>query len=77
MLESDIENQKIDLYLKPDFNLIDLFRMFDVEAKGFVSFGEFRDGLAIFNLFPNTFDAELLFARYDSLKEGVLRYSEF
>ena len=77
MMENDLENQKINLSLKPDFNLIDLFRMFDVEGKGYVTFEEFRSGLTLFRLFPSTDEIFLLFTRFDSLKEEILRYSQF
>lgn len=59
------------------FNLIDLFRIFDIEGKGFVTFDEFKLGLTIFHLFPTTDDAFLLFTRYETSEPGILRYSEF
>lgn len=77
MMENDLEQQKINLSIKPDFNLIDLFRMFDVEAKGYITFEEFRYGLTLFKLYPSTDDIFLLFTRFDSLKQNILRYSEF
>lgn len=36
-LEKRIERVKIDLSLRTDFNLIDAFRIFDVEGKGWIS----------------------------------------
>lgn len=75
--EDDLERQKINLSMMHDFNLVDLFRMFDLEGKGFVTFDEFRDGISLFGHFPSTDDVLLLFSRYDSLKEEVLRYSSF
>ena len=36
-LERELESAKIELTLKPDFNLLDAFRMLDVLGKGFVS----------------------------------------
>lgn len=76
-MEVDLENLKIDLSLKPDFNLIDLFRIFDITGKGFVTFEEFKLGLSVFHLFPTTDDAFLLFSRYEASEPGVLKYSEF
>lgn len=75
--EDDLERHKIDLSLMHDFNLIDLFAMFDLNNKGFVTFEEFRAGIGLFGHFPSTDDALLLFTRFDSLKEEVLRYSSF
>lgn len=50
-LETDLEQARCDLSMKPDFNLVDCFRIFDFQ-KGFVSFEEFRDGLASLGIFP-------------------------
>jgi hypothetical protein len=44
-LERELESAKIELCLKPDFNLDDAFRMVDVNGKGFVSSNEFGDNL--------------------------------
>jgi Ca2+-binding EF-hand superfamily protein len=76
-MELDLEKSKIDLSLKPDFNLVDLFRMFDIENKGYITFDEFRSGLYLFHLYPNYDDAFLLFTRYETVSEGILRYSDF
>lgn len=76
-MELDLEKSKINLSLKPDFNLIDLFRMFDIENKGYITFDEFRSGLYLFHLYPNHDDAFLLFSRYETVSDGILRYSDF
>lgn len=55
-LEKRIERVKIDLSLRTDFNLIDAFRIFDVEGKGWISAQEIKDGLALFNIFANADD---------------------
>lgn len=36
-LEKRLERAKIDLSLRTDFNLIDAFRIFDTDGKGWVS----------------------------------------
>lgn len=76
-MELDLEQKKIDLSLKPDFNLVDLFRMFDIEHKGYITFSEFKSGLYLFHIYPTTDDAFLLFSRYTSTEEGILKYSDF
>lgn len=35
-LERELESSKIELALKPDFNMLDLFRMLDPMAKGYI-----------------------------------------
>jgi hypothetical protein len=36
-LERELESAKIEVALKPDFNLLDLFRMLDPHSKGYFS----------------------------------------
>lgn len=76
-MELDLEKARIELAVKPDFNLTDLFRMFDIENKGYITFDEFKSALTIFNLFPTRDDAFLFFSRYETVAEGVLKYSDF
>ena len=51
-IEQDLERAKSDLALKPDFNMIDTFRMFDYEAQGIIRIDELNDGLRSLGLFP-------------------------
>jgi len=37
-METDLEGIKTQLALKPDFNLVDCFRMFDFGGRGWCSF---------------------------------------
>jgi len=37
-LETDLENIKTDLVMKPDFNIVDCFWIFDFSGKGWCSF---------------------------------------
>jgi hypothetical protein len=60
-LENDLENVKAELSMKPDFNLVDCFRIFDFAGRGWCSFDEFRDGLASIGLYPPLEDMELVF----------------
>ena len=39
-LERELEAAKIELTLKPDFNLLDAFKMVDVAGQGSVSYQE-------------------------------------
>lgn len=76
-MEDDLEKYRTDLSLKPDFNLLDLFRMFDIENKGYITFEEFRSGLYLFHLYPGHEDALLLFTRYETVSKGILNYTDF
>ena len=44
-LERALERSKIDLCLRTDFNLIDAFRVFDIEGKGWITANELKEGL--------------------------------
>lgn len=63
--------------MRTDFNLIDAFRIFDVEGKGWISVAEIKEGLSLFNLYASTEDIQLYMKRYDKDEDGRLRYSEF
>lgn len=79
LLEKRIERVKIDLSLRTDFNLIDTFRIFDTQGKGWVTPEEIRAGLtsSVFNLAVSSRDIALYMSRYDRDRDGRLRYSEF
>lgn len=66
-IERDIEAAKIDIALKPDFNLVDCFKLFDIKSLGGISKQDFMDGLRLNLDFkeytPN--DVTLLCKRYD------------
>lgn len=78
-MEKRLERVKIDLSLRTDFNLIDTFRIFDTEGKGWISPEEIRNGLtsSLFNLAVSSRDISLYMTRYDRDRDGKLRYSEF
>ena len=60
-LETSLEHAKCDLALKPDFNLVDAFRIFDPMQKGWISLDEFFDGLLTLGLHSVQADLQLVF----------------
>jgi len=76
-LERRLERCKIDLSLRTDFNLIDAFRVFDTDGKGWVTMDEIKDGLNCYGVFISDEDIDLYLKRYDKDEDGKLRYSEF
>ena len=81
-LERELESCKIELSLKPDFNLLDAFKMLDTSNLGYLSFTELSSRLSM------TFDLDtigiqglegmqLLFDRYDTTKDQRLSLAEF
>jgi Ca2+-binding EF-hand superfamily protein len=63
--------------LRTDFNLIDAFRIFDLQGKGWISASEIKEGLEVFNVFANSEDIYFFLKRYDKDEDGRLKYSEF
>lgn len=76
-MEKDLENVKIELALKEDFNLIDAFGLFDHLGKGYVSPTELRDGLMDLGFRPSLDEMHLLFSRFNKDDDSQLKYSEF
>ena len=75
--ESKIENMKIELSLRCDFNWEKVFRLFELEGRGFLTKDDLKKGFNKFNLYPKDIDIKLLLKRYDLKKEGFLSYPDF
>mmetsp|Transcript_1337 Transcript_1337/g.1733 ORF Transcript_1337/g.1733 Transcript_1337/m.1733 type:complete len:229 (-) Transcript_1337:47-733(-) len=78
-LERELESAKIEVALKPDFNLLDAFKIFDTRGTGNVSVQDIIQALRE-NLGFDTFthdDVYLLFRRHDANNDGKLNFTEF
>jgi Ca2+-binding EF-hand superfamily protein len=75
--ENDIEREKISLALKPDFNLTDAFKIFDVNYCGHICVAELREGLAAIGVFPTSEELDLFISRYDTTGDRRLNMREF
>ena len=60
-LERELENAKISLVQKPDFNVFDAFRIFDLNSNGVVTRSELRIGLNEIGIFPAQEELDLFF----------------
>lgn len=81
-MERELESAKIELALKPDFNLLDTFKIIDLNNKGWVSFQELSeilhrhleiDSLSVCGME----NLDLMFKRYDTNKDQKLSLAEF
>jgi len=75
--ENDIEREKVSLALKPDFNLTDAFKIFDVNYCGHICATELREGLAAIGVFPTSEELDLFITRYDTSGDRRLNMREF
>lgn len=79
-LEDEIEQQKILLSFKADFNLVDAFALFDLNGTGTVSIKDLHEGLIAIgvNVEPSMSDLYLLANRYASdVKNGFFTANDF
>jgi len=73
----DLEDAKSGLVDLQDFNLIDGFRVLDVENKGFVACMELEEGLRVLGVRPLGDECYLLIRSYSKLSDSRLRFSDF
>lgn len=76
-LERDLERLKVEVTLREDFNLIDAFGLLDVQGKGYISPVELRESLNEMSVKTNIDEVHLVFERFNTLQDGILKYSEF
>ena len=75
--ETQIEEIKIELAKREDFNCGDAFRIFDKDNKGFLTKDDFKKGLYSIDVIIDDFLIDLIFKRFDLLKKGELNYPDF
>lgn len=73
-LEREIERWKQDLALRPDFNLLDFFALFDGEEKGYLTNFEIKDMVNNIGCLITKEQIILLLQRYDRKKLGKIKY---
>ena len=69
--ENQIENIKIKLTLKNDFNTEDIFRIFECNKKDFLEINEIKKGFNLLNVNINDLDIGLLINRFDLIKKDI------
>ena len=78
-LERELESAKIELTLKPDYNLLDAFRMLDNSGKGHITPTSLLESLWKLHKLDDITqdDVFLFFRRYDSKSKGMLSFHDF
>jgi len=76
--EKEIEQIKINLAIKQDFNVEDVYRIFRCNNKhNYINNEDLRNGLKLLDIFTSDTDIKNLIKRFDSNKKGYLNFSEF
>ena len=76
-LDKELEEIREDLAIKTDFNLMDAFRFFDSNGKGFITSSELDQTLQSLDVFANSTEIYLIMRKYDADGDGLLRYLLF
>jgi len=76
-LEQELENAKITLAQKHDFNIRDAFDIFDVPRYGQIDAYQLRSGLNAIGVYPTSDEVDLFITRYDTDGNRRLSYHEF
>lgn len=82
-LEKEIEKFKSEFANISDFSCMEVFKLFDRHAKGYLALTDFKDSMrhliqdSQYAQAPSTDDIYLIFKRYDRDQDGKLSYTEF
>jgi hypothetical protein len=71
--ERIIERLKIDLSLKSDFNIEDVFRIFELDERGYLTELDVKYGLNALDIFPSNDEIQLFVKKYDIKSLGYIR----
>ena len=75
--EKEIEQIKIDLALRPDFNCEDAYRIFEKNGRGFLTKNDLKYGLFLLGINVDDFIINLLFKRFDLQNQDEINYADF
>jgi len=75
--EKKIEKAKEELVLQSDFNLMEGFRFFDYNSKGYATMNDFYEGVKSLGVLGSYEDISLLFRRMDNDNDGTIKYSDY
>ncbi len=74
--DQDLEILKQKLALKTDFNLHDVWAIFDTQGCGTISRMQFAEVYSLFGLFPEREELIMGFRKYDSDSDDLLKYED-
>ena len=77
LIESQVEDAKLELAKNPDFNCEDAFRLFETNYKGYLDINDIKSGLNLIGLNPTEKELNLLMKRFEIQKNGFINYADF
>lgn len=75
--ENRIENIKIELCKNEDFNVEDIFRLFEKNGRGILDQDDLKYGFGVVGIFPSDYNMGLFMKRYDLQKKGFISFADF
>ena len=76
-IENQIENCKIELALRSDFNVEDAFRIVELNGRGIINEADLKYGLNLLDIYASDKDIKLIMRRGDIRKNNFISYSDF
>lgn len=76
-MDREVEQARVDVASRSDFNTYDAFRMFDLDGYGRITQDDLKCGLADIGVHSTHEDIALFFRRYDRDMDGRLDFREF
>ncbi|KAF8822000.1 EF hand domain-containing protein [Cardiosporidium cionae] len=76
LLLQEIKQYQCALALRPDFNLILLWRLFDPHVRGYATLTTFSQGLKCLGFNPTAKDIKLYFNKFSRAQDGRCRYAD-
>ena len=76
-IESRIERAKIDLAIRYDYNVEDVFRIFENNSRGYLTTDDLQCGFECLGICISRADARMLMNRFDLRKTGCLNFQDF
>ena len=76
-IENQIENYKIELSLRSDFNIEDAFKIFELNGRGIINEADLKYGLNLLDIYASDKDIELIMRRADIRKNNLISYADF
>lgn len=75
-INNELERQRVELARQADFNLLDFFRIFDLDDRGTVVGSDIESLLHDLRVFFHVDDVYLLVRHYSSYRDSILRISD-